>query len=152
MDVLFYHLAESRLDQALPLLVARCRERDWSVFVQTGDAEQIPSIDEALWTYRDDSFLAHGAAGRSDFEAERHPVWIDSGDAATSRDVHFAVNRATPEGPAPLERLLYIFDGHDAVALAQARERWTAEKEAGHKLTYWQQDGGRWVEKATANG
>jgi DNA polymerase-3 subunit chi len=46
-------------------------------------------------------------------------------------------------------RGVYLFDGHDADALAQARERWKAEKAAGHDVTYWQQAAsGRWEKRA----
>jgi DNA polymerase-3 subunit chi len=34
-------------------------------------------------------------------------------------------------------------------ALAEARSQWKALKEAGHAVTYWQQDeNGRWSQKA----
>jgi DNA polymerase-3 subunit chi len=44
-----------------------------------------------------------------------------------------------------------LFDGNDERAVASGRERWRAYKEAGHKLTYWQQNAaGRWEMKAEA--
>jgi DNA polymerase-3 subunit chi len=46
-------------------------------------------------------------------------------------------------------RVVYVFDGHDDGAVAQAREVWTAAKEKGFAVSYWQQDGdGRWQQKA----
>ena len=42
-----------------------------------------------------------------------------------------------------------IFDGRDETAVADARERWTAYKNAGHAIEYWQQgERGGWEKKA----
>ena len=45
-------------------------------------------------------------------------------------------------------RVFDLFDGRDDTAVAAARDRWKAGKDAGHTLTYWRQtDRGGW-EKA----
>ena len=64
-EVLFYHLTESTLEDALPNLLERSVQRGWRTIVQTGSDERRDSLDTHLWTYRDDSFLAHGARPRS---------------------------------------------------------------------------------------
>jgi DNA polymerase III subunit chi len=47
------------------------------------------------------------------------------------------------------ERVVLLFDGNDADALAAARADWKSVKAAGHDATYWQQDPlGRWERKA----
>ncbi len=47
------------------------------------------------------------------------------------------------------ERLVYLFDGHDADAVARARDQWKAAKAAGCEATYWQQSPeGRWEKRA----
>ena len=49
----------------------------------------------------------------------------------------------------PFERCLLLFDGHDGDAVQAARDRWKVFREAGHDLSYWQQDdSGRWADKA----
>ena len=49
---------------------------------------------------------------------------------------------------AEYERCAVLFDGNDETALAAARAQWTGLKDAGHDLTYWQQnDEGRWEKK-----
>jgi DNA polymerase-3 subunit chi len=46
-------------------------------------------------------------------------------------------------------RCFEIFDGRNDEALADARERWRAFKEAGHALRYWSQgESGGWERKA----
>jgi DNA polymerase-3 subunit chi len=46
------------------------------------------------------------------------------------------------------DRVLDLFDGGDEAAVAAARARWVAAKEAGHSLTYWQQTTRGWEKKA----
>ncbi len=149
MDCLFYHLTESRVEQALPRLVEMCLDRSWTVLVQSGDEAALERLNEALWTFRDESFLPHGLAGSAPGTPNDHPIWLDtSADQSEGRDVHFIVAGAVPENTQVSQRIIYMFDGHDADAVVDARKRWTLEKEAGRNLTYWQQNGGRWEKKA----
>ncbi|MEQ9247807.1 MAG: DNA polymerase III subunit chi, partial [Nitratireductor sp.] len=60
MDVLFYHLTESTLEEALPPLVEKSLERGWRVVIQTGTRERCDALDNWLWTWREEAFLAHG--------------------------------------------------------------------------------------------
>jgi DNA polymerase-3 subunit chi len=47
------------------------------------------------------------------------------------------------------QRVVFIFDGRDAEALARARAQWQAARDSGHAVSYWQQDAdGRWQQKA----
>jgi len=46
-------------------------------------------------------------------------------------------------------RIVYLFEGRDAAAVARAREQWTSAKAAGCTVTYWQQSpDGRWEKRA----
>ncbi|MBN9275207.1 MAG: DNA polymerase III subunit chi, partial [Mesorhizobium sp.] len=73
-EVLFYHLTESTLEDALPGLLERSLGRGWRVAVQTGTEERRDALDAHLWTFRDDSFLAH-ATDREPYPAEQ-PVLL----------------------------------------------------------------------------
>lgn len=59
-EVLFYHLTESKLEDALPPLLEKSVERGWRVAVQLKDAARRDLLDQHLWTFREDSFLPHG--------------------------------------------------------------------------------------------
>ena len=59
-EVLFYHLERQGLEKVLPSLVEKTLERGWRAVVQAGSHERLAAIDLALWTYKEDSFLAHG--------------------------------------------------------------------------------------------
>ena len=55
-EILFYHLTESKLEDALPPLLEKSLERGWKVAIQTVDEARRDFLDTHLWTFRDDSF------------------------------------------------------------------------------------------------
>ena len=146
-EILFYHLERHPLERVLPVLLEKSLERGWRVVVETGSDERLQRLDESLWTYRDESFLPHGVAG-NDWEAEQPVLLTAESGNPNEANVRFYVDRAVPEAAGTYERIVFMFDGHDPDAVAEARIAWKALREA-NELTYWQQDGnGRWAKKA----
>lgn len=147
-EVLFYHLTESTLEDALPGLLERSLARGWRAVVQTGSEERRDALDQHLWTYRDDSFLAHGT-DRDTHPAEQ-PVLLTVGGTNPNRaQVRFFVDGGEPGLVDDYERIVFLFDGHDAAQLDGARAQWKAMKAGGHDVTYWQQTPDRrWERKA----
>ncbi len=147
-EVLFYHLTESKLEDALPALLEKSVERGWRVVVQTGGEERRDSLDEHLWTYREDSFLPHGTEAGED--AARQPVLVTDGPGNVNEaNVRFVVDGAEPPPLDAYVRVVFMFDGYDAAQVENARSQWKRLKGEGHVLTYWQQSPeGRWVKKA----
>ncbi|HWT60193.1 MAG TPA: DNA polymerase III subunit chi [Rhizobium sp.] len=147
-DVLFYHLTETRLEDALPPLIDKSVERGWRVAVQTREPARRDALDAYLWTFREESFLPHGT-DEGDF-AESQPVLltVTSGNA-NAATVRFIIDGAEPPPVDAYERVVFMFDGHDQAQLEAARAQWKKLKGEGHKLTYWQQTPeGRWEKKA----
>lgn len=147
-EALFYHLTESTLEQALPPLLEKSLQRGWRAVVQTGSEERRDALDAHLWTFRDDTFLAHGT-DREPHAAEQ-PVLLTTGDGNPNEArVRFIVDGAVPPDLAGYERAVFMFDGHDAAQLEAARLYWKEMKAAGHDVTYWQQTPeGRWERRA----
>ncbi|MEX0838596.1 MAG: DNA polymerase III subunit chi [Parvibaculum sp.] len=147
-EVLFYHLQNAPLERVLPQLLERSLERGWRAVVRAGGPERLEALNNALWTYSDESFLPHGS--RDDGPPEAAPIFLTTEDEnPNGAKVLFLVDGA---GPGPLdgyERCVLMFDGRDETALAAAREHWKTLKAEGHDATYWQQnDAGRWEKKA----
>lgn len=147
-EALFYHLERQPLDRVLPGLVERTLERGWRAVIQAGRAERVQALDGLLWTYREDSFLPHGTA--ADGASDRQPVFLTTGDENPNNAVvRFLVDGAVAADFKGYQRLVFLFDGRDAEALAGARLQWKVAKAAGCTATYWQQSAeGRWEKKA----
>ncbi|MDH6266794.1 DNA polymerase-3 subunit chi [Rhizobium sp. SG_E_25_P2] len=148
MDILFYHLTETKMEDALPPLLEKSLERKWRVAVQTTSADREAALDAHLWTYRAESFLPHGLA--SEEMADAQPILITSATGnPNAAHIRFYVDGAVPEDIAGYERLVLMFDGHDEAQLAEARAQWKRLKASGGQLSYWQQNNdGRWAKKA----
>jgi DNA polymerase III subunit chi len=147
-EVLFYHLEHQPLERVLPSLVERTLERGWRAVVQAGSEERVEALDTLLWTYREDSFLPHGT--RRDGNVAAQPIYLTSNDDnPNGAGVRFMVDGAETSELSRYDRVVYLFDGRDTAAVAQARVHWKAAKEAGCEVTYWQQSNeGRWEKKA----
>lgn len=147
-EIWFYHLERSTLDQVLPGLLEKTRERGWRALVRASDARLLQDIDERLWTWRDDSFLAHGHA--SEPHAERQPILLtQSAENPIAAQALFIVDGAELGDTEGLERCFIIFDGRDGTSLQGARARWKTLKDGGASLAYWKQSPeGRWEKAA----
>jgi DNA polymerase-3 subunit chi len=147
-EVWFYHLTESRLEEALPQLLERTLERGWRAVVEFGSAERLAHMNEHLWTYGDESFLPHGAA--EDGDADLQPVYL-SLDAANPNGAHvrFHVDGSVPGDVAGYVRSILLFDGHDNEQVEAARAQWRRCKAEGHEISYWlQTPERRWEKKS----
>lgn len=151
-EVLFYHLERQTLEQALPLLLEATLKRGWKAVVQAGSPERVAALDKHLWTYKDDAFLAHAAAGDARFaaHADAQPIWLTADDETPNdANVLFLVDGAARDAIDAFQRIVFMFDGRDEESLAKARRHWAGLKESGHALTYWQQSPeGKWEQKA----
>lgn len=147
-EVLFYHLTESTLEEALPPLLEKSLQRGWKVVVQVGSEERRDALDQHLWTYRDDSFLAHGT--EHDNHADQQPILLMTGlDNPNSAQIRFIGDNASPPDLSGYQRAVFMFDGHDMSQVELARMHWKAVRANGHSATYWQQTPDRrWEKKA----
>jgi DNA polymerase III subunit chi len=147
-EVLFYHLTGATLEQALPGLLERSLARGWKAVVQAGTEERRDGLDAHLWTYRDDSFLAHATEREARLEEQPVVLTIGAGNP-NGAEIRFLVDSAEPPDLGPYARAVFLFDGHDEAQVEGARRNWTALRQAGHDVTYWQQAAdGRWERKA----
>jgi DNA polymerase III subunit chi len=147
--MLFYHLQRQPLERMLPPLIEKSIERGWRVIVQTATDERVDALDAHLWTYRDDSFLAHGTYREN--EAALQPVLLTVHEHnPNGANIRFLIDGAlVPPDAASYQRVVLMFDGEDDEAVAAARARWTEAKQQGFEVTYWQCDeNGRWEKKA----
>jgi len=141
-EVLFYHLEHQTLEQVLPLLLEKTLERGWRAVVQASSDERVESLSASLWTWRDDAFLPHGEAREGN--AQHQSIWLCADDetpnkAPDTAHVRFCVDGATARNLDEFERIIYMFDGNNPVALDHARQQWKLLKDSDHETTYWRQ-------------
>src|ERR1700748_1364674 len=140
-ETLFYHLETRSLEDVLPGLIEKSLQRGWCAVVKTDSSERSDALDTLLWTYDDQSFLAHAQLGDGDPSGQPVLITVEEGNP-NSAQIFFYVGGAQPSdwtGLAELARVVLLFDGSEAQALASARAAWKEAKAAGHDVTYWKE-------------
>ena len=161
-EVRFYHLTERPLESVLPVMLARSLERGWRALVRGTEPARIEALSQTLWTWREESFLAHGTP--ADGAPERQPIWLCCQGTNQGTDQGADASVANPNGAnalflidsaeagtaelASLEMAAVLFDGLDPAAVERARAQWRRVTEAGLRAVYWAQDDrGAWVKR-----
>ena len=147
-EVYFYHLQKQPLDEVLPKLLGLTLGRGWRALVRVASQERLAALDDHLWSFSDESFLPHG--GEQDGDPSGQPVLLTQGEVNRNGAAALVLveGAAVPDDISGYRRVMYLLDGRDESAVAAGRAAYRSLKEAGHDLSYWQQDeGGRWARK-----
>jgi len=146
MQVDFYHLTRTPLERALPQIAEKVLESGGRLLVVSGEAEARGKLDQAMWTYKAESFLPHAQAGGT--EDARQPVLIaETVDAANGARNVALVDGVWRDEALGFDRAFHFFD-EDAIAEARVAWKALADRE-GVERRYWNQDeNGRWQKAA----
>lgn len=128
-------------------LLEKCLERGWRVLAVSPDTARRAALDEALWTYTDESFLPHGQAEAEGLDPAAQPILITSKtDNQNAASVALLMDGTDLPVDAPFTRCMVMFDDGDASTRQKAREQFKAAKDAGLSARYFQQGPRGWQE------
>lgn len=146
-DYWFYHLEASTLEGVLPGLLEKTLQKGWRALVKL-PADNLGSMDQLLWTFRDDAFLPHGRDDEP--QAELQPILLSATmDTAKGFDAVFLIEGAEIADMTGASRAMVMINGRSQDDIARERGRWKRLKAEGESLAYYQQDDrGRWEKKA----
>lgn len=130
----FYLIAKPRFrDNPLLLvceLVRKAHDANLPTLVLARDLEQAEALDELLWEFDDDAYIAHQVAG--DDEDDLCPVLIATPDMDVPlRPLLVNLRDAAVEGS--FDRVLEVVPADDS-AREPLRERWKAYKSLGFEV------------------
>ncbi len=147
-DIRFYHMEQSTLDSALPMIVTKAWESGARIMVRVPDMREANRINDLLWNFRGDAFIPHGMDG--DKDSEKHPVFVTANDDnPNNATILILTQGCTNPNIADFKMVCEMLDGRVPSQISDARTRWKSYKDDGHDLTYWQQDeNGKWGKKA----
>ena len=162
MDLRFYHLTASSLEQTLPSLLLRTLDADQKALVRFGTQDRQAWYDNYLWTFDDRQFVPHGPAD-SQFASDQ-PILLatDENSAKNGATFVFWVDGFRPAAyqfdaeldkwplDDAVDRLCILFSGQDQDQLVLARHLYKhALSLPGLAPTYWKQDDrGGWSQAA----
>jgi DNA polymerase-3 subunit chi len=122
----------------LPDLLEKTLARGWRAIVRSAAPDRVEQLDDWLWSYRDESFLAHGVEGEP--FAERQPIVLGQGIAnPNGAKALFLIDAAEAGDLSEFERCVMLFDGQDPGAVEHARKAWAEFRSKGHAVVYWRQ-------------
>ena len=145
----FYHLTQRPLVETLSMLAEKSLANGWRVAIRGSDEQGLAALDRALWTYSEESFLPHGMAGGA-HDADQPILLTTSAEAPNRPDCVMSVQGAEVSAAevAALQRVCVLFDGHDPMALDQARGQGKRLTGEGAVAQYGSEESGRWEKKA----
>ncbi|UZK66549.1 DNA polymerase III subunit chi [Sphingomonas sp. M1-B02] len=146
MQVDFYHLTHASLDRVLPQIAEKVLASGGRLLIVAEDAGQRTKLDQLLWSYAPESFLAHGLAGGAD-DAQQ-PVLIGQEPEAANAARNIAlVDGVWRDAALGFDRAFHFFDEE---RISEARAAWKALTDrADVERRYWKQnDAGRWEQAA----
>ena len=144
MQVDFYQLAGTPLEQVIATLAEKVLEGDGRLLIVAEDEAQLARLDRILWDQGAASFLPHGVAGGAD--DARQPILLSSSpDAPNLARNMLIADGQWREAALTYDRSFYLFDS-DTLEGARLAWKLLAGRE-GVERRYWAREGGKWVKK-----
>jgi DNA polymerase-3 subunit chi len=153
----FYILPESSAGDGTDsgAVIAACKLCDKAasagmmIYVHTGNSARATDIDGALWSFRQNSFIAHEQYTGQALEAPLPPVLIGAQEPPdTHHGVLINLDADIPAFFSRFDRVLEIVGGN-AEQRKASRERFKFYRDRGYELnTFEQTDTGGWSQRA----
>jgi DNA polymerase III subunit chi len=129
----FYQLDPDRhrYDQVICKLCQKAYESQQFTLLLTRDAQQSQQLDQALWTFADDSFVPHDSEEPESFPT---PILIhDNPTPRGDRQLLINLSASVPEYFAQFERVIELVTEENR---EQARAHYSYYKERGYHLEH----------------
>lgn len=131
-----FYLLNSANDETRLHFVCRLVEKAYRqkhrIYIHTENETHAHTLDELLWTYRDDSFLPHHLSG----DGPNPPPPIQIGYQAAPQkqnDILINLNSEVPDFYRQFSRVLELVAA-DPLSKAKARDHYKLYREAGFKI------------------
>ena len=144
MQVDFYQLAGTPVEQVVATLAEKVLEADGRLLIVAEDEAQLVRLDRQLWDQGAASFLPHGVAGGA--EDARQPILLSTSPDAPNQARNLLIaDGLWREAALTFDRGFYLFQDS---TLEGARLAWKllAGRE-GVERRYWAREAGKWVKK-----
>ena len=151
-EICYYHIQQADFVTALARLLEDMLSQQKRCFIWLENLADAQNISEKLWTFEDDAFIPHGVIGQSAHDANQPVLFSDQRENVNVAQVLILPHQLDWDGPDEFTQICRLFDGRNPDRLVLMRQNWQKDKQAGHKLSYWQQDNsGTWLVKSRAN-
>ena len=150
MQLSFYHLTKTALEEAIPKLMEKLLESGGRAVINFSSDDMMQNIDKKLWSVGGTRFIPH-ATDAEDFQ-EDHPIILSKNYEAQNNPNFLVLTQPISVNEETLnnfERCLILFNGKSENELSVARSLWKKFSEnQNYTLKYFlQNEKGVWQEK-----
>jgi len=144
-QISFYEIIASPVERVLPKLLEKVKSSGKRAVILVESEEKVEALSHVLWTYAQQSFLAHGT--KKEGRAENQPIWLTNvPENPNNASVLILVDGCEDRNVDSYERCLYLYDGSLKESVSLAKEKKAIYEQQGHRIVTWRQDpSGQWV-------
>jgi len=148
-QIIFYSTAPLQVEKTLFALLEKSLEKGNKSLLLFKDKEKCLSINEQLWTYKQNSFLPHISEDDQIYDKIDVPVYLSTkNENPFKAELLFSIDGFLPDNIDHFERVIIIIDVNDELLNEKYKNYYLdINKNFEDIVFYKSDDNGKWIEK-----
>ena len=148
-QIIFYSTAPLKVEKTLFALLEKSLEKGNKSLLLFKDKEKCLSINEQLWTYKQNSFLPHISEDDQIYDNIDVPVYLSTKiENPFKAELLFSIDGFLPDNIDHFERVIIIIDVNDELLNEKYKNYYLdINKNFEDIVFYKSDDNGKWIEK-----
>ncbi len=148
-QIIFYSTAPLQVEKTLFALLEKSLEKGNKSLLLFKDKEKCLSINEQLWTYKQNSFLPHISEDDEIYDDIDVPVYLSTkNENPFKAELLFSIDGFLPDNIDHFERVIIIIDVNDELLNEKYKNYYLdINKNFEDIVFYKSDDNGKWIEK-----
>ena len=148
-QIIFYSTAPLQVEKTLFALLEKSLEKGNKSLLLFRDKEKCLSINEQLWTYKQNSFLPHISEDDQIYDDIDIPVYLSTkNENPFKAELLFSIDGYLPDNIQHFERVIIIIDVNDEILNEKYKNYYLdINKNFEDIVFYKSDDNGKWIEK-----
>ena len=148
-QIIFYSTAPLQVEKTLFALLEKSLEKGNKSLLLFRDKEKCLSINEQLWTYKQNSFLPHISEDDQIYDDIDVPVYLSTkNENPFKAELLFSIDGYLPDNIQNFERVIIIIDVNDELLNEKYKNYYLdINKNFEDIVFYKSDDNGKWIEK-----
>ena len=148
-QIIFYSTAPLQVEKTLFALLEKSLEKGNKSLLLFKDKEKCLSINEQLWTYKQNSFLPHISEDDQIYDNIDVPVYLSTkNENPFKAELLFSIDGFLPDNIDHFERVIIIIDVNDELLNEKYKKYYLdINKNFEDIVFYKSDDNGKWIEK-----
>ena len=148
-QIIFYSTAPLQVEKTLFALLEKSLEKGNKSLLLFKDKEKCLSVNEQLWTYKQNSFLPHISEDDQIYDNIDVPVYLSTkNENPFKAELLFSIDGFLPDNIDHFERVIIIIDVNDELLNEKYKNYYLdINKNFEDIVFYKSDDNGKWIEK-----